>query len=102
MDFIRGFNFTGEMPETSLWFVFKGQRILVRENEEGISIPLKSDLDELDLKPSEVQYFGLLDESPCFTGEIVDQVVPGNGLTLRGIRSLFNVIDKNVLMVAGG
>jgi NAD+ diphosphatase len=101
MDFIRDFNFTGIMAETSLLFVFNGQIILVRENEEGISIPLKSDLDELDLKPSEVQYFGLLDESPCFTGEIVDQVVPGNGLTLKGIRSLFNVIDKKVLMVIG-
>jgi len=101
MNFIRDFNFTGRMPETSLWFIFKGQRILVRENEGRISIPLKSDMDELDLNPSDVQYFGLLDEKSCFIGEIVDQVVPGNGLTLRGVRSLFNVMDKNVIMVIG-
>ena len=101
MDFVRDFNFTGKVPETSLWFVFKGQRILVRENDGRVSIPLKSDIKELDLNPSDAQYFGLLDTTPCFTGEITDQALPGKEFNFRGVRSLFNVMDKKVIMVIG-
>lgn len=101
MNFIRGFNFTEKIPEISLWFVFKGQKILIREKEGRISIPLKSDMDDLGLKPSGVQYFGLLDEMPCFTGEIFDQIPPENGLVFKGVRSLFDRMDQKMIMVIG-
>lgn len=75
-------------------FVFQGGQLLVRE--EDLSLPGEADLVDAHWHP-----VGLLGERYCRTGWRERDAVPPAGFAWRGLRSLFGLMDEELLGVAG-
>ena len=51
----------GEKTEPAWWFAFQGDKLLVRQEPDGVTIPLLADFAELRLPVLRQHYLGRLD-----------------------------------------
>jgi len=82
-------------------FVFNANQILIKEGQDGPSIPTCQDVDELMNPEIGNQYFGELDETPCYCLEADDSVHFAAGLVYRDLRSLLGQLDQDIFVLAG-
>lgn len=87
--------------ELSFYFLFSGNKLLLRLVDDLITIPTSADLDLIEIKLSSKLYMGEASESPCFTGEIEQDLALPEGLILRGIRQLYDLFNEDVFNIAG-
>jgi NAD+ diphosphatase len=84
----------------SNWFVFSGNNLLVI-NEERITIPFSTNLNDIGLSPVRTQFLGTLDGQPCYCAEVaVDSSAP-DGMSYRDLRSLYGQLDDAFFQLAG-
>ena len=81
------------------WFVFCSTKLLIKPNE--CSIPYLRSLAELDLSPVRTQYLGTLQGHPCYSAEVSPDTVVHEGMSFRELRSLYNVLDEDIFLLAG-
>ncbi|MFX0174584.1 MAG: NAD(+) diphosphatase [Candidatus Hodarchaeota archaeon] len=83
------------------YFLFHKNDLLVGLDKNGASIPLLSDINELKLEVIQNRCFGILDNYPCFFGEVSSDTEPPKGMSFLGLRSLFGTLEEEFLWIAG-
>lgn len=90
-----------EKGESSWWFVFSGDKLLVKETERGPQIPLTDNLEKAGITPVRSQYLGIFREQACFSVEAQNSIPAPEGMEFRELRSLLGVVEDDVFLVAG-
>jgi len=101
MNFPSTLNLAENEIQPGWWFVFRGNRILVKTVESGPLIPFGADITELDLKPLRILPMGPLNGHPCFSAELpADRPAPP-GMAYEELRPLFGRLDNEMFWLAG-
>ncbi len=85
----------------ALWFVFRGNLMLVHRNDERVELPVVSRPQALGVEPMRTQYLGMLEGRHCFSAECDESAEPHDHLRWAGLRSLFGIIDDATFLLAG-
>lgn len=84
----------------SLWFLFRGFRLLVQESDDGWQVPRLVDGGELELELSRSFYLGYLDEKTavhCFAAELAEDTDAPTGMRFQGLRGLYGTLSDQQL-----
>lgn len=94
-----------EESAPTLWFLFKGFRLLVRRESKQASIPLLNSPNEIGIVPSSTIYFGRLmrdsDTFHCICGEVNTDFEAPPGMAFEGLRALYAALDETDFSLAG-
>ncbi len=101
MTFIPALHADQAGQASDLWFVFRGEKLLVKTDHAGYSIPTASDLSVLNLTPAQTQHLGALDGCSCHAGEWPEGESVADGYTFKGLRELFRALDEEMVFLAG-
>ncbi|MEZ4715792.1 MAG: NAD(+) diphosphatase [Caldilineaceae bacterium] len=95
----------------TLWYLFQGNRLIVRTTSQGQAdhtLTLLRETGETPpagLTPVRTQYVGWLEADGavihCIAGEIPEDAALPAGMDARGLRDLFGTFDDATLMLAG-
>jgi NAD+ diphosphatase len=83
------------------WFVFNGDRLLIRPIGHAAAVPCVPDLASLNLEPSDKLFLGSLDGLPCFCAECAPGVSAPEGMVFHRLRRLFGHLDEELFWLAG-
>lgn len=75
------------MTESAWLLVFRGRKVLVRE-EETIRFPLASELEGWDALPAVRQYLGAFGGRACYGVQVSAEEPPSDAMSFRDLRSL--------------
>jgi len=90
------------LENPSLWFIFRGQQLVVRSVAPGqVELPQTSGLATVGLLPLRTQFLGEFSGVPCQAAEIDEAAPLPEGLSSEGLRALFGRLDEEVWAVAG-
>jgi NAD+ diphosphatase len=95
-----------EKPETTngsrgYWFIFSTGKLLVRVEDERISLPFLDNLSEIALPPLRTQYLGKLEGQPCHSAEVAPDTIAPAGMSFRDLRSTYDGLDEDLFLLAG-
>jgi NAD+ diphosphatase len=88
------------------WFLFQGDRLIVRPTGDGVDVPRTRDPADLGLTPLRRQYLGYLEDEnsyrvDCYSGEIDPDAPLAGGLTADGLRALYPQLGDPWFQLAG-
>lgn len=107
---------SGEAGEAGLWFVFRGDRLLVevgppaerpgddprvKSRPSWARLPLRQSNKPLWSDPLRTLHLGLLGEVPCWAAELPAEAPAPEGMAWENLRALFNVLDDAHFALAG-
>ena len=101
MSFVPAVVPSSKKTEPAWWFVFRDDKLLVELMGEAATIPCAIDLESLHLRPVRKQYLGTLNGRRCYSAELAPDDSTPEGMTFRGLRQLFGLLDENLFSVAG-
>ncbi len=87
--------------QTSLWFVLKNDRLLIKTDNDSSLIPESRELTDCALSLIRRQYIGRLDDRPCFAAELASGDPSVARWALKPLRSLMTRLDKGEFRAAG-
>ncbi len=85
----------------ALWFLFRGDGLVVAEKAGLVQMLPATTLDALELQPRRLHLLGSLSGLDCYAGELAADAPLAGGLTSVNVRTLFGHIDDDVFGVAG-
>jgi NAD+ diphosphatase len=88
-------------PSPSYWFIFSGNRLLVKEDSLNVTIPFQETLSELNLNIIRTQYLGTLHAYPSYSCEADLDAIPPENMIFRDLRSLFTRLPDELFQLAG-
>ncbi len=83
------------------YFIFRKNDLLVFSEKDGAVIPFLSDITEINLDAIQKRYFGLLDNHPCYFGEVSPDTDPPKDMSFLGLRNLYGLLEEEHLWIAG-
>ena len=88
-------------PTSALWFIFNNGKLLIKTAPERCAIPETGDLEQY--KPALIRklYLGALDGRACYAAELSDENPQENQLKFQELRSLFGLMEENLIWIAG-
>jgi NAD+ diphosphatase len=93
------------LTSPSLWFLFKGSRLMVQRDENGARAPILTSPVELGVSILRRQYLGRLNNDlesiHCFCGEVAEDVEPPLGMVFESLRPLYFLLDEPSFWLAG-
>jgi len=98
--FVRAVAYPGALKSPALWFVYRGNRLLVQIIGDKAYVPHLANLADMQLQENRRQYLGKLDQVPCFSVELHDGAGSPNGWTFQGLRRLFNLMPEEHFLLA--
>jgi len=101
VSFVPAFLPVAKKPEDGLWFIFCGDKMLVKERGAGDRIPSLTDISGLMKDLMRTYGIGRLDGQPCYASEVSEVVSVPRGMTFQGLRSLLGDLDEEIFSVAG-
>ena len=101
MDFVPAFLPVAKQPEDGWWFIFCGDKMLMKEENGGGRIPSLTDVSGLRKNLMRTHGIGRLDGKPCYASEVPQEVSAPQGMTFQGLRSLLGSPDEEIFSVAG-
>jgi NAD+ diphosphatase len=101
MTFISGFKAESHMTGNALWFVFHDQKLLIKNENDILTIPELKDLETLKFNPTYPQYMGSLDGRPSFAGELLDGTSVTDPFSFHPLRALFGKLHEELIGIAG-
>ena len=101
MPFISSFKAPLHVAETALWFLFKDQKLLVKNEDNTYDVLQSPDLEALNLTPVKRQYLGSLDGRPCYTAELPNSAPISDTFVFQGLRTLFGRLEEELVWIAG-
>jgi NAD+ diphosphatase len=114
--YVGGVQPPAEAPAEALWFVFRGERLLVEAGEplagkpddprawprpSWARLPVVRAPEALGLAYLRTLYLGRLGSAQCFAGEVPADAAPPPGYGWHGLRALFGVLDDMQFALAG-
>ncbi|MGE5603845.1 MAG: NAD(+) diphosphatase [Nitrososphaerales archaeon] len=109
LEFVSRLAPPSEGQVASYWFIFAGEKLLVRREGERTLVPMLSGPAELGLAPERVVYLGSVsdaveeggEQTPCYAAEIAaDAPLPGDVIA-EGLRALYPLLDEPFMGIAG-
>ena len=83
------------------WFIFSGNKLLVRMKKGLPGIPvLKTGPEGIGLEPLRRQFLGSLDGEACYSAEVPEGTDPPGGMLFGGLRSLYDSLDDRLYRIA--
>jgi NAD+ diphosphatase len=101
VDFVPAFLPVTEQPEVGWWFIFCGDKLLVKEEGAGGLIPSSADIRGLMKDLMRTHGIGRLDGKPCYASEVPEEVGAPRGMTFEGLRTLLGRPGEEIFSVAG-
>ena len=101
MSFVPDFRPPSRILETVSWFLFREQRIFVKQEGNNYLIPQAADLKRLHLAPKGAQFFGSLDGNPCYVAELPRAEQISGAHSLIRLRDLFLQSQEDMIRAAG-
>ena len=86
--------------EAALWFVFRGDQLLVLDDGDSVGVLQAASLEELGLSAAFEQEIGVLDGVLCFAVDLTPDAEAPEGMVFRDLRSLWSV-DEDFFLKAG-
>ncbi|NIO42366.1 MAG: hypothetical protein GTO41_20765, partial [Burkholderiales bacterium] len=93
-EFTGATNAPQELHEDALWFIYKGNLLLIVHRDHGenmrtaAQIPAARNLLDLGLIPLREQYLGELAGRHCFAAEVDESTAAPAGMQWSGLRAL--------------
>ncbi len=84
-----------------LWFLFRGDRLLVLDGREAARVPRVGAPEDLGLEASFRWEVGALNGSRCWAGEVPPEAEAPGGMVFRDLRGIFALVGEEFLGVAG-
>ena len=75
-----------ERSATDWWFVFCGNKLLVKVTAIDASIPSYSDLIRVEQNLSKIHYLGTFDGRPCYSAETDEYTINPEGMVFQELR----------------
>ncbi len=91
---------TGDTDE-ALWFIFRGDKLLVRTAETGAGVPHSQDMTDIYQNIISPRYFGTLNKLNCYAAEIDENAAYPHGMSFQELRPLLGLLDEDVYSAAG-
>lgn len=85
----------------AVWFVFAGNRMLVRVGEDKVTPPRFVRPADAGLGIARSQYLGTLGGIPAYSGEVPDEKIVPPGMEYRELRSLYGAMEDDEFLLAG-
>jgi NAD+ diphosphatase len=89
-----------ENEAPALWFLFRGNRLLVRIEDGVASVPTALGYSGIGLPMVRSQYLGRLEGQHCYSVELEQEVEALAGWTFQGLRRLFGLLPESLFWVA--
>jgi NAD+ diphosphatase len=83
------------------WFLFRGDRILVRRGEDASVRPFFTDVSFVEAGLMHSQYLGRLNDIDCFAAELSSKARVSSAAELQQVRQLLGAVDDELAAVAG-
>jgi NAD+ diphosphatase len=83
------------------WFLFRGDRILVRRGEDTSVRPFFTDVSFVEAGLLHRQYLGCLNDIDCYTAELASEARVSSAAELQQVRQLLGAVDDELAAVAG-
>jgi len=90
----------GRTEAEPLWFLFRGDRLLVLEGET-VRVPRMDAPEDLDLNAPFRWEVGTLNGSRCWAGEVPPEAEAPGGMAFRELRGILASVDEEFFGVAG-
>ncbi|HEX7475951.1 MAG TPA: NAD(+) diphosphatase [Dehalococcoidales bacterium] len=90
-----------ESGKQAYWFVFGSTRLLIKVNDDKVSIPYARSVEEFNLSPIRTQYLGTLEGQPCYSAEVSAETQEPEGMSFRDLRSLYGALEEDEFLLAG-
>lgn len=90
-----------EEDPAGYWFAFKGYRVLLQEEEAGVSVPNLSSPAAAGIPVDTFHYLGTLDGHPCYALSMPEEVEAPAGMGFYGLRSVLDLLDEDFFWLAG-
>jgi NAD+ diphosphatase len=104
-----------QSAESSLWFVFQGDRLLVElgpadapsddlrvpARRRWARLPLQKNHNSLGFVTLRTLYLGRLEATDCWAAEVAESADPPAGMGWEGLRALFTVLEDAHFALAG-
>ena len=90
-----------ETPRGAVWFVFRGDRLLVRGDTDTATLLDYSDLASLGVDFDHGHYLGRLADLDCYAVQLDDALEPPPGASLEGLRALYGRLPDEYFSIAG-
>jgi NAD+ diphosphatase len=102
IDFPASFSEPGNKDDEGYWFIFRGEKLLVRVGEnDRCGIPLLTGLAGLGMEPAHCHYLGRFENRCCFTAEAPERVEPAGNMKFHTLRELFYRVNDEWFGLAG-
>lgn len=83
------------------WFLFRGDRILVRRGEDASVRPFFTDVSFIEAGLMHRHYLGCLNDIDCYTAELSSEAGVSSAAELQPVRQLLGAVDDELAAVAG-
>jgi NAD+ diphosphatase len=100
MKFEPDYKYFENITDDSYCFFFADDNLLANTSDSSIAIPRYSNIRDGNLEPFNIQYFGIIEGIPCFTGEI-KRKHPDPGYSLTTLRSMFMNAQEKWFYISG-
>ena len=84
-----------------LWFIFRGEQMLVRGEDDSNLTPLTATPEGLGLESLFEKDIGELDGKKCFAAEVKQATKEPEGMSFRDLRGMLGTIDEGFFAMAG-
>ena len=101
MNFVPAFLPLRIHSEDAWWFVFCGERLLVRGEKAEGGIPSSSEVSGLMKHVMRTHGIGRLNGKLCYASEVPANITAPAGMAFQGLRSLLGNLDEQLFSVAG-
>lgn len=88
------------MTNAPIWFVFRGDRLLVHSGNPSISLP-QAEPKKLGLGVLFRREVGEIDGRSCFAVEVEPETEPPEGMEFRDLRGMLGTVDEEFFVSAG-
>lgn len=83
------------------FFMFCLDKILVKIDDNKVTIPLAKNLEDLNIKALRKQYLGRLKGQPCYSIELPKDTNEAEGMAFMGLRALYGTVEEDIFILAG-
>ena len=90
-----------EAGELAWWFAFRGDELLVVAEPGAARVPRRTEVAEHDLAIRREIYLGRLNGIGSWAVELSAELERPPGMSLRGLRALYGLLDERLFAVAG-
>jgi NAD+ diphosphatase len=100
MPFVSAFLPASGKSSADWWFVFFGDKLLVKVTTLNPRIPCYSDLIHIKQNLSRTHYLGTFDGVPCYSGEVDKHITNPEGMIFQELRPLLGLLGEDIFSLA--